>query len=36
MFFELCQNYKSIKAIDNNMKDNFEQFVNQLEFKIIY
>lgn len=36
LFFELCQNYKQIKAIDNNMTKNYEGLCEQLEFKIYY
>lgn len=36
LFFELCQNFKSIKAIDNNMNANYKQLCEQLEFKIYY
>lgn len=36
LFFELCQNFKSIKAIDNNMYANYKQLCEQLEFKIYY
>ncbi|MEL1247680.1 DUF6642 family protein [Flavobacterium helocola] len=36
LFFELCQNFKSIKAIENNMYANYKQLCEQLEFKIYY
>lgn len=36
LFFELCQNFKSIMTIEKNMKANYEQLCEQLEFKIYY
>lgn len=36
LFFELCQSFKLIKAIDENMTNLYSELCNKLEFKIYY
>ncbi|NRT14905.1 hypothetical protein HNP99_001249 [Flavobacterium sp. 28A] len=36
LFFELCQKYKPMRVIDNNMTKNYESLCQQLEFKMYY
>lgn len=36
LFFELCQRFKQMKAIEVNMKHNYGELCKQLEFEIYY
>ena len=36
LFFEMCQNFKSIKSIENKMLDMYGQLCEKLEFKIYH